>query len=328
MSAIGRPWLALLLLVIATNSGVAQELSAVERTTADFYGAIGPAVEVTWSAEPRTIPLNGELTLILIIRNAVNPHQLTRPDLHLLDSFTKSFQVLDTPPPNPIPMDATEVRFTYRLVPNARGMVVIPALAYAYFRPELPEGKRFKTTYAEAISITVTGPTLQSPTTPVMPIEAPESFFQLEEIPERTGDWPLFSWLVPIGLTPLFVGGWVIGWRRFFPDSMRMAKLRRIRAVRVVLKQLKRANSATDPAAETALAFRRYLTARFSMTPFAQTPEEVHAALTQLLHPNADAARNFLWQCDTTRFAATSDNALSLPRQAEALVLNWEGVRQ
>ena len=328
MSAIGRPWLALLLLVMATNSSVAQEPSAVERTTADFYGAIGSAVEVTWSAEPRTIPLNGELALILIVRNAVNPHQLTRPDLHLLDGFTKSFQVLDTLPSNPAPADATEVRFTYRLVPNARGLMVIPALTYAYFRPELPEGKRFKTTYAEAISITVTGPTLQSPTTPVMPIEAPESFFHLEEIPERSGAWPLFTWLLPIGLTPLFVGGWVIGWRRLFPDSMRRTKLRRIRAVRVVVKQLKRANSATDPAAETALAFRRYLTARFSMTPFAQTPEEVHAALTQLLHPHADAARSFLWQCDTTRFAAASVNAMSLPHQAEALILNWEGVRQ
>ena len=109
---------------------------------------------------------------------------------------------------------------------------------------------------------------------------------------------------------------------------MRRAKLRRIRAVRVVLKQLKRAHTATDPAAETALAFRRYLTARFSMTPFAQTPEEVHTALTQLLHPNAAAARNFLWQCDTTRFAAPCVNAVSLPRQAEALVLNWEGVLQ
>ena len=113
-----------------------------------------------------------------------------------------------------------------------------------------------------------------------------------------------------------------------FPDSMRRAKLRRIRAVRVVLKQLKRAHTATDPAAETALAFRRYLTARFSMTPFAQTPEEVHAALMQLLHPNADDARNFLWECDTNRFSVTSDNSLSLPRQAEALVLNWEGVLQ
>ena len=86
MSAIGRPLLALLVFLVATNSGTAQEPSAVERTTADFYGAIGPSVEVTWSAEPRTIPLNGELTLVLIVRNAVNPHQLTRPDLHLLET--------------------------------------------------------------------------------------------------------------------------------------------------------------------------------------------------------------------------------------------------
>lgn len=301
------------------------DVPAVERTKPDFYNAVATKrVEVAWSAEPAAVPRDGEITLTLTVRNTANPHELAKPNLADVDAVTKHFQVLDRtdPPPD---RTATEVRFTYTLRPRKVGEATVPALRYAYYRFDQKEMQAART---KALPVTVTPPAPKvSPSTPPVPLDAPEEFFTLAEDTHRFRIPGRFGWLLPAAVVPFAVVGWVLVWRWVFPDAARLAKLRRNRAVRLALDRLKKARTSPDPAGEAAAAFRGYLLGRFGVPPSAQTPTEVDAALTELGEPAdraADAAA-FLRGCDATRFADVDDNGASLAAQAEALILAWEG---
>src|SRR5436305_587918 len=91
------------------------DVPAIDRSKPDFYNAVSTKrVEVTWSADPATVPRDGELTLTLTVKNAANPHELAKPNLGATDAVTKYFQVLDRTDPV-ADIDAAEVRFAYTL---------------------------------------------------------------------------------------------------------------------------------------------------------------------------------------------------------------------
>jgi hypothetical protein len=259
------------------------DIPPIDRQAEHFYNAlaVGPkGVSATWSADPARVPVDADFTLTLTIRNAANPRELTRPDLRQLPALTTRFQVLDQPAA-PAQPDAAEVCFAYRLRPRAVGQTEIPALKYVYYRPDFPDGHRFQTTYARAIPITVTPPVPQPTTAPPVPLDAPEEFFTLAA--ERPVLHPgRFGWLLPVAAVPVLVVAWVFAWRWLFPDAARVAKLRRNRAARHALQRLRAARASADPAGAAAAAVRAYLTARFGMTPAAQTPAEVLDALHAL----------------------------------------------
>ena len=316
----------LILAVLLAAPPSVEDLTPVQRLTPDFYNAIavGKRVEVAWSADPATVPRDGELTLTLTIRNAANPHELAKPNLGATDAVTKHFQVIDRTDPQ-AGRDAREARFTYSLRPREVGAESVPALKYVYYRADL---KEFQTAYAKAVPVTVTPPVPKViPSAPPVPLDAPEEFFTLAEESRRLTVPGRFGWLLPVVVVPFAVAGWVLVWRWVFPDAARLAKLRRNRTVRLALDRLKKARSSADPAGAAAAAFRGYLLGRFGVPPSAQTPTEVEAALTELGEPAeraADAAA-FLRGCDATRFADLGDNGVSLTGQAEALILAWEG---
>lgn len=300
------------------------DVPPVDRAREHFYGAVAAGdVRVSWSADPTAAPQGSDVTLSLTVHGAANPTELRKPDLRKLPRFGDRFQVIDRPDPAP-PPGATEVRFTYTLRPRQAGGVEVPALRYAYYRPGLPEGRRFQTAYAEPLALTVTPPPPTAVPPPV-PLDSPEEFFHLAG-GSTTPDVPMWAWAVPPLLVPVAVGGWVLVWRRLFPDAARRAKLRRTRAVRAALHRLKRARTAPDPAAEVTAAVRDYLTGRFNLPTAAQTPTEVAAALRAAGHPEplAEAAAGFLAACDA-RFAPAGDNGLSLAEQAERFVTATEG---
>ena len=331
MSRTGKLLAALLL---AASSAPAQDrrptvadIPPVERQTPDFYGAIAAGrsgVRVAWSVDRTEVSLDSEVSLTLTVRNAANPQELTRPNLSARDDFARDFQVFDgtTPPPPP---DADEVRFVYRLRPRAVDTATVPALRYRYYRPDLPEGRRFPTTYADPLTITVTPPKPKEvPVAAPVPLDAPEEFFTLAD------DRPTLAsgrsvWLVPAVLIPFRVGGWVAVWRRLFPNAARLARLRRSRAVRIALDRLRKARTSDDPTEVAAAAVRGYLVARFGVPPTAQTPAEVVAGLRLVERENLAAdAEAFLRACDAARFADTRDDGLPLTDRAEAMVVRWE----
>lgn len=327
MSATGN----LLLFALVAAPPSVEDLTAVERQTEHFYNAVATKkVEVAWSADPATVPRDGEVMLTLTVRNAANPHELTRPNLAAMDAVTKLFQVIDRVDP-PAARDAKEVRFTYTLRPREVGAAVVPALKYVYYRSDFADGDRFQTTYAKALTVTVTPPAPKvSPASPAVPLEAPEEFFKLAEDSHRFRVPGRFGWLLPVAAIPVVVAGWVIVWRWVFPDAARLAKLRRNRAVRRALDQLRSARESPDPAGGAAGAFRRYLVGRYGVPSTAQTPSEIAAALEELGEPTerVNDAAAFLRSCDATRFADPGDNGVSVAAQAEALILAWEGADQ
>lgn len=297
------------------------------RLTENFYGALdsGKGVTVKWSA-PKSVPRDTEFTLTLIVSGAVNPHELVRPDLRKFEAFTRQFQFLDKPDhtePAAAP-SATEVRYNYRVLPRAADKVDVPPLDYVYYRPKAHEKEQFQPGRARSITISITAPAAKVATPP---IEAPEEFFTLAADEPPAWSPGLFAWVLPVAAVPVVVGGWLLVWRVVFPDAARLAKLRRNRATRTALDRLKQAHSSVDPAGAAAFAFRQYLTARFGVPPSAQTPTEVAVALRTLDHPAERAidAEAFLRACDATRFDLSSDNELSLVKQAELLVVVWEG---
>ncbi len=332
-----RSGLILLLLLTAISSAPAQDrrpsvddLPPIERQANDFYNALaaGPrGVEVAWSVDPPTVPVNGELTLTLTVRHAANPHELARPDLRKLAAFTKRFQILDRTDPPAAP-DAAEARFTYGLRPRSADVKDIPPLKYVYFRKVGDDWRPF-TAYAASVPVTVTAAAAKpTPAAPPVPLDAPEEFFTLAEEREPTANPGRFGWLLPVAAVPVAVVVWVTVWRWLFPDAVRLARLRRNRAARLALDRLKKARAAADPAGAAAAAFRGYLAARFGMSPAAQTPAEVVAALAAVECPadRAADAEAFLRACDAARFTGATGDGPALVLEAESLIIAWEGV--
>ena len=305
-----------------------ESVPPLERSAPHFYHAVaapGRAVQVEWTATPTTVPLNRELILTFTVRNAANPHELKRPDLGQFEAITRHFQVLDRGDPSAKP-GAAEVQSIYTLRPREIGRFELPRLEYRYFRPDLPAGRQFRTTYTQPFTITVEPPAATTDTNPPVPLDGPEEFFALAE-PSRYPSPGRLAWLAPVAAIPFVVAGWVLMWRWLFPDAARLAKIRRHRAVRTALDQLRREQASPDLAATAATAFRGYLTARFGVPPMAQTPAEVAAALVELDQPldRAADAERFLRACDEARFGSVHDGGASLAIAAEGLIRAWEG---
>jgi hypothetical protein len=306
------------------------DLTPLERQKSDFYGAIvdtGPRVEVAWSVSTSSVELGGDLTLTFTVRHAVNPHELIRPPLADRDEFRQLFSVIEDmtgPPGDPT---ATRVEFRYRVRPRNTGKFWIPEWKYGFFRKSAGQ-TRFHTSYAEKLPFTVTKPPVKP--SAAVPVDGPLRFFELRSNgPFARSSGPSAAWWVGLfGGAAILTAGWVFGWRMLFPDAIRLAKIRRHRAVRIALDQLRRAAKATDPTAATAAAFRGYLTARFGVPSSAQTPPEVTDSLRQLGfdETRVNAAEVLLRNCDAARFAGANDAAVS-PRAAIELIERWEGVR-
>ena len=303
------------------------DLTPLDRQKDDFYGAVadgGRRVTATWSLTPASVTVGGDMTLTLTVGNAANPHELTRPSLAARDDFRQLFQVIEDLPTQ----TSNPAAFRYKVRPRTTGQFQIPELKYLYYAAQAPPDRRFQTAYATPLPFTVTEPVVKA--SPAVPLDGPPRFFELRANSAfaRSGG-PGVGWYAAVfGLVAAAAVGWVAGWRALFPDAVRLARIRRNRAVRVALDRLRKAATATDPTAATATAFRGYLVARFGVPPSAQTPGEVGDGLRQLgfAADRTEEAEGLLRRCDVARFAGASDTAVS-PRTAADLIERWEGVR-
>lgn len=318
--------LLLVTVAVAPPPTSVEQIPVLDRPQDHFYGAIaGPKrVEVWWEVTPAEVPLGESFSLSLVVANAVNPHELSRPPLLELSGFRELFSAVE-PLPADAPTTSGEIAFRYRVTPRNVGTFCVPELTYRYYQPLAPEGRRTFTTRAEAIPFVV-AKQAEVAVRPV-PLVAPEELFDLrtDDGFSRHGGPGVWAWIGLFAGTVGVVVLWVVGWRVLFPDTARLAVLRRNRAVRTALDQLRKPRLSP---AEVTITVRNYLIARHGLSFTAQTPAEVASGLTESGLPpeRVKEAEELLRQCDAARFAGADNGALS-PDRARAMIERWEGVR-
>lgn len=320
------------LALLAASTGAAQEpgsaatvadVPAVERHADHFYNAIaagGGGVKVLWSATPA----DNDIALTLTVRGAANPGELLRPDLRAVPAFAERFQILDAADTPTVSAD--EVRFAYRVRARTADATAVPSLTYRYYRPGFPDGRRMQTAYADAIPLPAPAPPTAVPAPPT-PLAAPSEFLSLaEESPWELGyGASLFAAVLAVALIPVAVVGWVLVWRRLWPDAARRAAIRRERAARVALARLAAARRSADPAGDAADAVLAFFAARIGVPPYLRTPAEIADALLAAGEnaARADEAERFFRACDAARFAPPGNAAADLVDEAERIVESW-----
>lgn len=285
-----------------------------------YYKAKGSGVVASWALDRTALTDGDTLTATLTIKNATNPHEIVRPDLRKLPPFHDAFQIEDAAGPPAGPKD-TVVKFVYLLKPRSRVVAKLPSLTFVYYNPALPEEKRFMTTKAAAQAITVTAAAPKP--RQLIPLDAPDALFDHPTGPGLLAREPFAPsaalwWLLAVAV-PLLALVWFLAWRRVYPDAARLSRIRRHRAARRAHDAIRRAARTPDPAGTIAAAVLGYLRARHPLPLGAETPAAIGDALRDAGHPD-DEVVNFFRGCDEARFSGSSDNVMSLARDAAALV--------
>ena len=230
--------------------------------------------------------------------------------------FAEKFSTLTTVPPT---FDPATGLLSLRYLGRARavGRLDVPELKFAYY---VPQAGRFQAAYADASAISVEAPASQ---VSKRPLDGPPEFFE-----ERQLDtWhfsrpPAWLWIAPIPVVALAAAAWIALWHRRYPNAAKLAKLRRIRSVRLALDRLDRPGSSF----ELAGILRDYLIARYGLVSSAQTTGDVVHGLAEIEWTSERIAtvERFLSACDTARFAPESDSRVSA-EELRDMILNWEG---
>ncbi len=305
----------------------ANDAPAIFQNREHFYNAISTGnLTVTWSATPKEIAADGELSLALTVANAQNPQRIRRPNLRSIPAFVERFrEIVDVPDEMP----NTVANFRYRLRPRRSGEIEIPGLRFDYFHPNSPEGREISTKYAIAISVMVRGAVI--PVSPAVPRPAaPDRFLVWPSgISERTSfsSGPsALAWLTAIAAIAILTAGWVRLWRVRNPDGVRLANLRRNRAVRLALDGLARAGRAPEPAALVAKHLRDFLADRHDFHNLGTVPMDIERELRTAKVPEAKIANavKLFRACDEARFGLRIGDAARLVTTAQNIILNWE----
>ena len=323
----------LLLFVLFSSTASAQDepdtndAPAIFQNREHFYNAISTGnLTVTWSATPKEIATDGELSLTLTVANAQNPQRIRKPNLRSIPAFAERFrEIVDVPDEMP----NVAANFRYRLRPRRSGEIEIPGLRFDYYHPNAPEGREISTKYATAITVAVREAVI--PVSPVVPRPA---------APERFLVWPsgmagrssfssgpgAMAWLAAIAAIAILTVAWVRLWRVRNPDGVRLANLRRNRAVRLALDGLTRAERTPEPAALVAKHLRDFLADRHDFHNLGTVPMDIERELRAAMVPDAKIANvvKLFRACDEARFGYRADNAQSLVTTARDIILNWE----
>jgi hypothetical protein len=314
--------------ILAVSSFVsATEAPLVGRPREHFYNAVGQHVRVELSATPTDVRVEDELTLAIQISGAVKPEQIERPDLRSLDEFASRFHIDDLDEGGPKESPNGVRTFRYRLRPKNERVGAIPPLLVRYYDPKLDY---FPTTVSNSIPLHVR-PRI-APESTGMPMQEPAFLFHIAEGPDAlTRQSPRSGWpemiLAFFGPALLCIG-WYSWWRYRHPDEAKLAHLRRSRAVRHALDQLRglHESSAVRLADASARIMRAYLHERWDMPASDSTPAEIDAHLRRRSMPAEliESARAFFHRCDEVRFGPPSDSALDLQESAKSLLVSLE----
>jgi len=300
----------------------------------NYYKAKGIGLQVKWDVPQTTVEEGHDFVATLIIGSqkypVLNPTEVVRPDLKKLPAFANRFIVTDVPDP---PSKATDkvVRFSYKLRPRNRTVDQLPTLEFAYFNPAAGPGTNpFRKTQAESISIAIVDPPKPEVKQPVPMVEADRLFHvatgsEVLSAPFVPCRW---AWLAAGCFGPLAAMAWFLVWRRIYPDTARMAHLRRSRAARRATDTIRKSGRTPDPPAVIAAAVLGYLRTRFPLPESAVTPSEIALELLDAKVPAniAEATADVFRECDRARFAPLGDSGASLAADAEAAINRLEAL--
>jgi hypothetical protein len=262
-----------------------------------------------------------------------------RPELEKLAEFRDRFD-LEAPDP-PQRHEGNKWEFYYLLRPRSEAVKEIPEVAFCYFNPDFgqnPQG--YQVAYPDdVISITVTPKAAEPPkVSKSLDLDVyPLSVRQLpatEDLLKQDRPWtpPSAGWLVVLLIGPPVVAlGWLLVWRRLYPDVATRARLRRSRAARTALAGLARLRTAEpDRMAEQLSGIvTGYLRERLDLNSAVPTPAEVETFLRGLGVPDPlrEKASALLQSCDALRFAPVPPAVSgSLTDEAEQIILELEAL--
>jgi hypothetical protein len=260
-----------------------------------------------------------------------------RPDLRKLPAFEKRFKIQDV-----TALDLFGDRpgehvweFNYLLRPRSPEVTEIPPLLFSYYKPGvIPAEKGYWTTATRTTPLKVTPRSRAVVPTPDGPSSrAPERFYRITEgraVLARQDGLAQPSRIL-IGLLivvpPLVAFGWYVLWRRWYPDAVRVAQIRRSRAALQALQTLKtvKGDDQVSRARQAVRAVDGYLRDRFALTGSAPTPAEMESHLQAIgLAPGmATEVGDFFRTCDAICFAPVPSSE-NLPEAAERLILKLE----
>jgi len=293
----------------------ADEPTALERLTPDFYGAVGKAVELEWQLNADAVDVGKPIRAILRVRGATNPAELIAPKA-IFSNANAGFQVIVGPSTVVSAKASTMVEFAYDIVPNRAGKQELPSVKYAYYRPGFPEGRRFAVVYAEAKSFTATSPSTTVPKADA--VRVPPELFEPND-----GGLPPWATLMVIAALPWWLYAANTIHRRLFPDAAGLAVLHRSRAVGLCWRRLGKCHTATDVRS----ALLEWLKSRHGLPTATTTSSEISTG-----RPNAPIweheAIKLLADCERSHYAGRSEPTPgSLIERAKALLTAVEGRR-
>ena len=276
-----------------------------------FYHAAGHQVKIRAEANPRELTVNDWILFTLTIDHLDNPREVEKPPLEKLPGF-KVFQVKDGPTdPESMPHERV---FRYLLRPRSEQVTAIPSLLFQYYdekqsvdadHPEL----KFLLRKSDMIPIRVRPAPEPAPDTQT-PLEVPpfaRSVATGERLLHPSRPMPVWVWVVAAIVPPMLAGAGILLWPRWFPDAARRARLRRGRAARRRLGNIRAAMRQQND--QGILALRRaiwdYLAERWDLAADAQTPGEIAEHLATAVQDRLmiEATEEFFAGCDGARFA-------------------------
>jgi tetratricopeptide (TPR) repeat protein len=265
-----------------------------EGRPAGFTGAVG-RFTMTGGVEPRRVAVGDAAVLSVEIRGTGNVRALPPPQLPPLPG-------IDVFPPSEeahVEMDGSVVhgwkRFTWVLVPRARGDLVFPEVRYPFFDPETGG---FETAVVPPLSMTVDpgGAVADDRERPVV------RYLKTRPATDRLA-WVASPWFVAAQAAPLLllVGGFLRHRRRGDRRPGRWALRRRRRAL---IRELE--GQATDGGVafftDASAAVRSWLGERLDLDPKAVDNADVLVG-AGVTTPTATALRHALDRCDSARYA-------------------------
>jgi hypothetical protein len=317
---------AVVLLCLFTASAPAAEpitrlaqLPAIDQQKDDFYGALaipGKSIKATWTL-PEQLSTSADSPLTLTLTNVLNPDDLRPPDLANRPEFQRLFTVIESPSRVELDIAANTVKIVTSVRPRNSGKLSLSELKFVYY---LPQARRFQTTYAEAITRTVTVAVAPPP----LPLDGPPNFFTVRE-PTRSYPVPSWGWWALPLMLVCAATAFVLWHRKRYPQSAERARILRIRAVRVALRDLRRLPGEA-PAEVLSSIWQRYLVARYGVAPTANTPQELADELARLKFPSnrATQATAMIEQLHAAQFGPTVQAVSPLPLRQ--LIETWEGL--
>jgi hypothetical protein len=290
----------LFFMVSVTSFAHADDAPAIYQTNEHFTNALANSLTITLECTPNTLRDDEFTTLRLTLRGMSNPTRVRRLPLGERSEWVALFRSISD---GATQLGDQEVAFEYRLQPRTHGRLELPTIQLDYFSPA---SQQLHTKYTDSLPIIVSPSQLDAtPPTPRPAVVVSEP--------------SVLQWLMMLASVVVGTGGYVLAWRWRNPDGVRLANLRRNRAVRRVWRAL----DVAEP--NISLILREYLIERYLLAATATVPSEIAACLraTTLSEARLDEVVAILEACDESRFSLQHEQR-ELAKAVRELVMNWE----